>query len=85
MKTEIEKLIDPKGWVPWNNKSNPPTTITYREYMNYEPGSDVGNRVKWIGYKPKMTDQEAHKYTVDALINHNGWLRHTCVPYNGSL
>ncbi|KAL1212921.1 Pectinesterase 1 [Cardamine amara subsp. amara] len=85
MKTQIEKLIDPNGWVSWNNKSSPPTTISYGEYMNYGPGSDVGNRVKWIGYQPKMTNQEAHKYTVDALINHNGWLRHTCVPYNGSL
>lgn len=85
MKTLIEKLIDPKGWVQWNNTLGPPPTLTYGEYMNYGPGSGVVNRVSWIGYKPKMTDEEAHKYTVDALINQHGWLRGTCVPYNGSL
>lgn len=85
MKTLIEKLIDPKGWVQWNNTEGPPPTLTYGEYMNYGPGSGVANRVNWIGYKPKMTDQEAHKYTVDALINQHEWLRGTCVPYNGSL
>lgn len=85
MRTLIDKLIDPKGWIPWDKRVNPPTTLTFGEYMNYGPGSGVSNRVKWIGYKPKMTDKEAHTYTVDTLINKHGWLKQTCVPYNGSL
>ncbi|EOA32869.1 hypothetical protein CARUB_v10016184mg [Capsella rubella] len=85
MKSLIGILINPQGWVPWDTMVNPPTTLNYGEYMNYGPGSGVGNRVRWIGYNPNMTELEARQFTVDDLINKHGWLKETCVPYNGSL
>lgn len=84
MKTQIGNLIHPDGWVAWNNQPAPPT-LTYGEYQNYGPGSDVSHRVTWRGYNPEMSDQEARKYTIGVLISQNGWLNNACVPFDMGL
>ncbi|XP_013633493.1 PREDICTED: pectinesterase 1-like [Brassica oleracea var. oleracea] len=86
METELGSLIDPKGWVAWNSSADPPPpTVNLGEFRNYGPGSDVRNRVTWVGYNPVMAEEDAQRFTIDGFINKLGWLNVSCVPYNGSL
>lgn len=86
LKTELPQFIHPKGWLAWNRSTDPPPpTIKFGEFMNYGPGSVILNRVHWHGYVAAMSEKEAETFSVDALINEEGWLKDSCVPYNGSL
>ncbi|CAH2064363.1 unnamed protein product [Thlaspi arvense] len=79
MQSEIGPIVDPAGWIRWNATTDP-SKVTYGEYKNYGPGSDVSQRVKWAAYKPVMTDAEAAQYTVAAFITGADWLPATAVP-----
>ncbi|EOA32123.1 hypothetical protein CARUB_v10015374mg [Capsella rubella] len=82
MESELGPCIDPRGWVAWNRSLDPPPpTVSLGEYRNYGPGSTVSKRVKWVGYTPAMTDEEAEACSIQALINQEGWLNNTCIPY----
>ncbi|CAN8259387.1 unnamed protein product [Cochlearia groenlandica] len=81
MQTMIGPIVRPGGWLSWVSGTDPPTSILYGEYKNSGPGSGLTQRVKWAGYKPIMTDDEARKFTVATLIRGSDWLPVTGVPY----
>lgn len=81
MRTYLADIVEPRGWMAWNNEE-PPTTLRYGEYHNSGPGSVLGRRVNWTGYEPRMTDEAAQTFSVDTFINRDGWLNHTCIPYD---
>lgn len=85
MQSTIGSFLNPLGWIEWVQGVDPPTSIFYAEYQNSGPGADVSNRVKWVGYQPTITFDQASKYTVDTFIDGNAWLPSADVTYQSSL
>uniref|UniRef100_A0A5B6ZFC8 Pectinesterase n=1 Tax=Davidia involucrata TaxID=16924 RepID=A0A5B6ZFC8_DAVIN len=85
MQTNIGSFLRPSGWIEWVSNVDPPTTIFYAEYQNTGPGSSVDNRVKWAGYKPSITADQASKFTVQSFIQGSDWLPATNVVFDSSL
>ncbi|KAL5755454.1 hypothetical protein ACOSQ2_020200 [Xanthoceras sorbifolium] len=85
MQSTIGPFLHPLGWKEWVSNVDPPSTIFYAEYQNTGAGSDVTNRVKWAGYKPTLTMDEAAKFTVSTFIQGTDWLPATSVSFEESL
>ncbi|KAK9164559.1 hypothetical protein Syun_005461 [Stephania yunnanensis] len=82
MDSYIDGIVDPVGWIEWSPGTEPPSTIYYAEHKNSGPGAALENRVKWAGYRPVISDEEAHKFTVEPFIHGSRWLPHYIVPFN---
>ncbi|KAK9165093.1 hypothetical protein Scep_000284 [Stephania cephalantha] len=82
MDSYIDGIVDPVGWIEWSPGTEPPSTIYYAEHNNSGPGAALENRVKWAGYRPVISDEEAHKFTVEPFIHSSRWLPHYIVPFN---
>ncbi|KAI8540471.1 hypothetical protein RHMOL_Rhmol09G0266400 [Rhododendron molle] len=76
--------VHPRGWLEWN-ATFALDTLYYGEYMNYGPGSAVGQRVKWPGYRVINSTVEASKFTVAQFIFGSSWLPSTGVAYLAGL
>ncbi|ESQ37891.1 hypothetical protein EUTSA_v10029453mg [Eutrema salsugineum] len=81
IKSFIDDLIDPAGWLEWQNDFAL-ETLYYGEYMNEGPGSNMTNRVKWPGYRRMQTAMEATQFTVGPFIDGNTWLNSTGIPFH---
>ncbi|EXB33529.1 putative pectinesterase/pectinesterase inhibitor 39 [Morus notabilis] len=84
MKSYIDDLVDPAGWLEWN-ATFALTTLYYGEYMNHGPGSNTSARVTWPGYRVINSSVEASRFSVDAFIQGGEWLNSTQVPYFANL
>ena len=85
MESEIGPFLSPLGWVEWDTGVEPNSTIFYAEYNNSGPGSNVTGRVKWVGYRPNLTDDEAVKFTVQYFIQGNLWLPDADMEFESTL
>ncbi|XP_010440281.1 PREDICTED: probable pectinesterase/pectinesterase inhibitor 58 [Camelina sativa] len=83
MRTTIDDVVDPAGWLPWNG-SFALNTLYYAEYENNGPGSDQSQRVKWPGIK-KLSPKQALRFTPARFLRGNLWIPPTRVPYMGSM
>ncbi|CAN8269348.1 unnamed protein product [Cochlearia groenlandica] len=81
MQSVIGPIVKSVGWISWVNGVDPPSSILYGEYKNTGLGSGLGQRIKWAGFKPIMSDAEAGRFTVASFIRGNDWLPATGVPY----
>ncbi|KAM7261059.1 hypothetical protein ACFE04_026534 [Oxalis oulophora] len=84
MRTYLDSLIDPAGWMEWDG-DYALDTLYYGEYRNSGNGSSTTNRVKWKGYRVIKTASEASKFTVEEFISGDSWLPATKVPYTSGL
>ncbi|XP_015950619.1 pectinesterase 2 isoform X2 [Arachis duranensis] len=84
MKSSLDSLIDPAGWLEWNGNFAL-NTLYYGEYMNTGLGSSTANRVKWGGYHVITNAAEASKFSVANFIAGNSWLPSTRVPFTAGL
>ncbi|KAM7512100.1 hypothetical protein LguiB_010975 [Lonicera macranthoides] len=84
MKTDLDGLIDPAGWMPWSGNFAL-STLYYGEYMNTGAGSATGKRVKWGGYRVITSAAEAGKFTVGNFIAGGSWLPATNLPFTSGL
>ncbi|PKI70402.1 hypothetical protein CRG98_009177 [Punica granatum] len=84
MKTNLDSLINPAGWLEWDGDFAL-TTLYYGEYMNTGPGSSTANRVNWAGFHVITSSTEASKFTVGNFIAGGSWLPATGVPYTSGL
>ena len=85
MQSELQGLVDPAGWLPWN-ASNPFTdTLYYGEYANTGGGAGTSGRVQWKGVHPALTTSEAADFTVADFIAGDTWIDAYGVPYNVGL
>lgn len=84
LKTFIDSLVDPAGWLPWSG-TFALDTLYYGEYMNTGPGSSTANRVNWKGYHVITSATEAAKFTVGSFIAGGSWLPATNVPFTSGL
>ncbi|KAH7299058.1 hypothetical protein KP509_25G070900 [Ceratopteris richardii] len=81
LQSEIQSLVQPEGWLPWNS-SNPYTdTVYYGEYGNRGAGADTSQRVSWKGVHPDMSASEASQFTVSSFLGIQSWLDSLSVPY----
>ncbi|KAJ1390765.1 Pectinesterase, catalytic [Sesbania bispinosa] len=85
MQSDIGSLLNPNGWISWDPTVDPPNTIFYAEYQNTGPGSNTSERVKWSGYKPALTKDEAEKFTVQTFIQGPRWLPNASVNFQPTL
>lgn len=84
MKTFLDSLINPAGWMPWSGDFAL-ATLYYGEYQNTGPGSSTANRVKWGGYRVITSATEASKFAPGNFIAANSWLPATNVPFTATL
>ncbi|ESW10595.1 hypothetical protein PHAVU_009G222600 [Phaseolus vulgaris] len=77
METEIQDLIHPDGWLPWEGDFAL-NTLYYGEFNNNGAGSNTNARVNWPNRKVIDTD-EATRYTVEAFLQ-GAWINGTGVP-----
>ncbi|KAK7858762.1 pectinesterase 2 [Quercus suber] len=84
MKTYLDSLIAPAGWMEWSGNFAL-NTLYYGEYANTGPGSSTANRVNWSGYHVITSASVASQYTVANFISGGSWLPATNVPYTADL
>ncbi|GAY60323.1 hypothetical protein CUMW_201100 [Citrus unshiu] len=85
MQSTIGPFLNALGWKEWVSGVDPPTSIFYAEYQNVGLGSTTSGRVKWAGYRPTLTTDEAAKFTVGNFIQGSEWLAEANVQYQESL
>lgn len=85
MQSTIGPFLNALGWKEWVSGVDPPTSIFYAEYQNVGLGSPTSGRVKWAGYRPTLTIDEAAKFTVGNFIQGSEWLAEANVQYQESL
>ncbi|XP_043695093.1 pectinesterase-like [Telopea speciosissima] len=83
MKTYLDSLIDPAGWLEWTGNFAL-STLYYGEYMNTGPGSSTSNRVNWKGYHI-MSTSDAQGFTVANFLGGGSWISAAGVPYTSGL
>lgn len=81
--SQIDDLIQPEGWLPWNGDFAL-NTCFYSEFENRGAGSSLAKRVKWRGVK-NMTVERAHKFTVEQFIRGSPWIIKSGVPFTPGL
>ncbi|CAH9096795.1 unnamed protein product [Cuscuta europaea] len=84
MKTALDSLVDPAGWLPWAGNFAL-STLYYGEYENTGPGMSTANRVQWAGYRVITSVNEASQFTVGNFIAGGSWLPTTNVPFTSTL
>ncbi|GKV33080.1 hypothetical protein SLEP1_g41627 [Rubroshorea leprosula] len=84
MKSTLDGLIDPAGWLPWNGKFAL-STLYYGEYMNIGPAAVTSGRVNWPGYHVIKSSTEASQFTVGNFLAGGSWLPGTGVPFDSGL
>ncbi|KAG6431614.1 hypothetical protein SASPL_109693 [Salvia splendens] len=82
MVSEIGGVIDPEGWSAWEPGSDAPDSIFYGEYKNNGPGSGLGGRVTWPGYRPAIEDDEAEGFSVEKFIQGSEWIEGLNIRYD---
>ncbi|KAG5036119.1 hypothetical protein AAZX31_04G216900 [Glycine max] len=85
MLSYIGDHVHPRGWLEWNTSSFALDTCYYGEYMNYGPGSALGQRVNWAGYRAINSTVEASRFTVGQFISGSSWLPSTGVAFIAGL
>nr|GEX15367.1 pectinesterase 2-like [Tanacetum cinerariifolium] len=84
LKTNLDSLIDPAGWMPWSGNFAL-NTLYYGEYLNTGPGASTSRRVNWKGHHVITSSTEASKFTVGNFIAGGSWLPATSVPFTSGL
>ncbi|KAF5743456.1 pectin methylesterase [Tripterygium wilfordii] len=84
MVSYIGDHVQPRGWLEWNG-AFALDTLYYGEYKNFGPGSAVGQRVKWPGYRVITSPVEASRFTVGQFIYGSSWLPSTGVAFVAGL
>ncbi|KAJ4722131.1 Pectinesterase [Melia azedarach] len=78
MQSDIEDIIQPEGWLPWNGDFAL-NTSWYAEFRNRGTGSVQTKRVTWQGIK-KITPEQAADFTVGKFYT-DEFIKPTGVPY----
>ncbi|KAL3616530.1 hypothetical protein CASFOL_039920 [Castilleja foliolosa] len=79
-KTDLDGLIDGRGWKEWSGDFAL-STLYYAEYMNSGDGASTSNRVNWDGFHVLSDLNEANKFAVRNFIGGDDWIPATGVPF----
>lgn len=85
LKTYIDNLVSPVGWLAWEKSNFALSTLYYAEYQNFGPGSSTRRRVRWPGFHHITSPNDASLFTVGSLIAGRSWLPATGVPFTTGL
>ncbi|KAK6132403.1 hypothetical protein DH2020_033842 [Rehmannia glutinosa] len=77
---QMDGLIDPQGWLAFNN-APPPRTIFFAENNNKGPGAVTNRRVRWPGVRVTLSKEEVSRFNVNNFVNGEQWLQNTGVPF----
>ncbi|KAK3019556.1 hypothetical protein RJ639_004397 [Escallonia herrerae] len=80
LKTDLDGLIDPKGWTEWGGDFAL-STLYYGEYTNVGVEASTAKRVKWPGFHVLSNPVEASPFMVQNFILGESWIPVTGVPY----
>ncbi|KAI3858128.1 hypothetical protein MKX03_022447 [Papaver bracteatum] len=83
-KTDLDGLIDPKGWKEWRGDFAL-STLFYGEYMNSGVGAFTSNRVNWPGFHVLNQERDVAPFTVGRFIQGDTWLPDTGIPFSTSI
>lgn len=84
MKSFLDGLIEPAGWLPWAGDFGL-RTVYYGEFMNAGGGANTKGRVRWPGYHVMTSAAEAERFTVENFLEGGGWIPATGVPFANGL
>ncbi|KAK1440438.1 hypothetical protein QVD17_06265 [Tagetes erecta] len=79
MESFIDDLIQPQGWLPWN-ETFAFDTLFYTEFKNHGPGASKLQRVQWPGVK-ELSAKRINRFTPGKFIIGDSWIPPTGVPY----
>lgn len=79
LESQLDDLINPAGWMPWNGDIGLDTCF-YAELDNRGPGANLTERVTWPGIK-NISYDEAQEYTVEHYLDGQSWIPRTGVPF----
>ena len=82
MECFLDKLIDPEGWLPNNDKKSL-STLHHVEYADRGLGANTTGRVKWPGYHIAKNSEEIKHLIVENFINGTQWPPSVGVPFVG--
>lgn len=85
LKSYLGSLVNPAGWLAWENTNFAQDTLYFGEYKNFGPGSSTARRVNWKGHHVIKSESTASQFTVERLISGNTWLPATGVPFDAGL
>ncbi|KAJ6678732.1 ACYL-COA THIOESTER HYDROLASE YBHC-RELATED [Salix viminalis] len=68
--TYMDKIITPRGWYDWGDKSRE-MTVFFGQYKCSGPGADFGGRVAW---SRELTEQQARPFISIGFIDGHEWL-----------
>ncbi|GMJ12243.1 hypothetical protein like AT3G05610 [Hibiscus trionum] len=83
MQSQIDDIIAPEGWCPWNGNFAL-DTLWYAEFNNRGPGADQTNRVKWRGIQ-KINAAQAQQFTASVFLLGGDWIPNSGVPYTAGM
>ncbi|XP_058104588.1 probable pectinesterase/pectinesterase inhibitor 36 isoform X2 [Magnolia sinica] len=84
MKSDLDGLINPKGWAQWSGNFGL-DTLYFGEYMNTGTGASTSRRVKWHGFHVLKDPQDTAPFTVSRFIQGESWIPATGVPFGPGL
>ncbi|XAR49161.1 Pectinesterase [Bertholletia excelsa] len=79
MESQIDDLIQPEGWLPWEGDFGLDTCY-YAEYNNRGPASSKEHRVQWKGVK-ELTRTRVERFTAAQFLEGDTWIPASGVPY----
>ncbi|CAN7031263.1 hypothetical protein IGI04_030860 [Brassica rapa subsp. trilocularis] len=80
MNTNIDDVIDPEGWLKWN-ETFALKTLFYSEYRNRGRGSGQARRVRWRGIR-RISARQARGFAPGEFLRGNAWITKRRIPYN---
>lgn len=83
LQSQIDEVIHPDGWLPWNGDFAL-NTCFYAEFDNRGKGASMERRVKWRGIKT-ITEAHAQRFTAQNFIQGDKWIKLSGVPYTPGL
>ncbi|KAL2514892.1 putative pectinesterase/pectinesterase inhibitor 28 [Forsythia ovata] len=75
----LDDLIQPQGWLPWN-ETFALNTLFYAEFNNRGPASVKTQRITWPGVK-ELPANRVQRFTASQFIDADTWIPSTGVPY----
>ncbi|KAK6159863.1 hypothetical protein DH2020_003244 [Rehmannia glutinosa] len=81
MESFLDDLIQPEGWLPWN-ETYALDTLFYTEFNNRGPAASKTDRVKWAGVK-ELPASRIKRFTADQFIHGKKWIKSNHIPYVG--
>ncbi|XP_010526136.1 PREDICTED: probable pectinesterase/pectinesterase inhibitor 13 [Tarenaya hassleriana] len=78
MESTIDDVIDPIGWLRWQETDFAIDTLFYAEFKNDGVSGETSSRVKWPGFKV-MSKEEALNYTVGPFLQ-GSWINSMSCP-----